>query len=286
MRGEVRQGEVGAPPLVTVVVPTHNRKRLLVRALESVLDQTYSSVEVIVVDDASSDGTSDLVERYAERGGAWRCLRHETPQGACAARNRGIREARGSLLTTLDDDDEWLPQRLERLVSAFDPSYAFVCSDYYVEGRQRRSLQQLPGVVTLGDMYYRNRVGNMVLVETAKVRNVGGFDEELEARQDYDLWLRLLEASSSHRAKVVQEPLHIIHKGHEERITSSPKARRGKLRFLRKHKRKMSACQRRFQSAGFRKELGRQITGLDRWCNWVIRKRMKFFPSRSWRRLR
>jgi hypothetical protein len=129
-------------------------------------------------------------------------------------------------------------------------------------------------------MYYRNRVGNMILAETARVREVGGFDETLEARQDYDLWLRLLEASPGRRAKVVPEPLHVIHKAHEERITSSPKARRGKLRFLRKHKGKMTACQRRFQSFRFRKERGRRGSPADRFCNWLIRKRLKLFPPR------
>ena len=275
-------GLKSASPLVSVVIPTHNRQEMLERALNSVIAQTYPALEILVVDDASGDGTADLVGEVQSRSAGVRYIRKATPEGAPAARNAGIQAAEGELVTFLDDDDEYLPERIEKLVRAYHPAFAFVCSDYFVAGARGRSHHRLPGVITLADMYYRNRVGNTVLVATSLARRVGGFDETLEARQDYDLWLRLLEAAPRPRAKVVPEPLHVIHKAHEQRITSSSRVRRGQLRFLRKHKAKWSHCQRRFQSFGMRKRRGKRISWMDRWCNWFIRKRLKLFPPRFW----
>ena len=102
----------GEPGLVSVVIPTYNREKLVVRAIDSVLRQSYGPVEIIVVDDGSSDQTRAAVAAYGDRV---RYL-HQPNSGVATARNTGLREARGEFLALLDSDDEWFPWKLEAQV--------------------------------------------------------------------------------------------------------------------------------------------------------------------------
>src|SRR5690606_27477811 len=101
--GEIRAGE---EPLVSVIIPTYQRPKLLLRALHSVQRQTYQQLEILVVDDGSQDDTASVVRRLPDR--RIRYLRHERNTGLpAAARNTGIRAADGACIAFLDDDDEW-----------------------------------------------------------------------------------------------------------------------------------------------------------------------------------
>src|SRR5215212_11526906 len=100
-------------PLVSVVIPTYNRRRLVVEAVESALAQTYRPLEILVVDDGSTDGTEAELHRF---GSAVRYLKQPN-QGAAAARNRGIRAATGELVAFLDSDDLWAPAKIEKQVA-------------------------------------------------------------------------------------------------------------------------------------------------------------------------
>jgi glycosyltransferase involved in cell wall biosynthesis len=104
------------PPTVSVVVPTHDRRRLLGQTLASILWQREVDLEVLVVDDGSSDGTAEAVAGLGDT--RVRLLRHDTPQGVAAARNRGIAEAAGAWLAFCDDDDLWAPDKLARQLQA------------------------------------------------------------------------------------------------------------------------------------------------------------------------
>jgi glycosyltransferase involved in cell wall biosynthesis len=99
--------------LVSVVIPALNREKYLPTAIGSVLAQTYSDFEVIVVDDGSADGTRQVAEEYARKDPRVRCLAHGQKKGAQAARNSGIHAARGQWIAFLDSDDQWLPDSLE-----------------------------------------------------------------------------------------------------------------------------------------------------------------------------
>jgi glycosyltransferase involved in cell wall biosynthesis len=106
-------------PRVSVIIPTHNRPDRLPRAVASVLNQTFRDVEIVIVDDASADDAAEVVARQDPR---IRYVRHGSPKGACGARNTGIRLARGEFVGFLDDDDEWLPEKLQRQVRVFEAS--------------------------------------------------------------------------------------------------------------------------------------------------------------------
>lgn len=188
-------------PAVTVYIPTRNRGTLLERAVRSVLEQDVDGVEVIVVDDCSTDGTVGIVERLIDEnrtGTALKLIKLPSSSGACVARNCAIKAASGRFVTGLDDDDYFLPGRIWSFLEAFDPSReSFVFASYLREGamcggRVSRKPITLPALVDLPRLLMRNVVGNQIFTTKERLLEVGGFDERLPAWQDYDLWIRLL----------------------------------------------------------------------------------------------
>jgi glycosyltransferase involved in cell wall biosynthesis len=127
--------------LVTVVMPTFDRARLVGRALESIADQSYADIEIIVVDDGSRDDTREVVERFARESSRLVTYFRQENSGCAAARNQGLRLARGEMLTFLDSDDTWLPTAAESLVNALLSSEAdFVYApaiESYPDGTER-----------------------------------------------------------------------------------------------------------------------------------------------------
>lgn len=185
--------------LVTVYIPTHNRAKLIKRAILSVLNQTYSNIEIIVVDDGSSDNTySELFELIEKNQIVY--LRNETPSGAPKARNKAISQAKGKYITGLDDDDYFLQDRIQAFVSSYKPDYSFVSSGQIVKSRSKQKTDYThPENVDLKKIMSSNIVGNQIFTETYKLREVGGFDESLLAWQDYDLWIRLIKSFGAAR---------------------------------------------------------------------------------------
>lgn len=235
---------ITSAPLVSVILPTRNRVALLSRALRSVWAQNRDDVEVIVVDDGSSDGTPRLLESLASQG-KLRWFRNERPAGACAARNLALREARGRYVTGLDDDDEMLPDRINALVEALQPQDAFVCGNDRIlpDGGMPHS-RRVPARIDRDAILSRNVVGNQILAERARVLACGGFDESLPAAQDYDLWIRMILAYGP--ARGVRQTLQRIYShGGEDRISLSPLRRHGYWMVYRKHRDEMSdSCRR------------------------------------------
>lgn len=191
---------------VSVYIPTRNRSELLRRAVTSVLAQSYEDIEIIIADDASDDDTEGVArDLMASNGQTKRIvyIRLDTPSGACAARNVAIAAATGQLITGLDDDDYFLPDRVTGLVEAFNPTACAFVFDGYIrklisaDGKTRETRVPLRKPARLADLLKRNIVGNQVLTLTERVRQVGGFDVALPAWQDYDLWLRLVRAFGS-----------------------------------------------------------------------------------------
>src|SRR5512139_1572721 len=106
-------------PLVSVVIPTYNCGGLVERAVHSVLSQTYSDLEVIIVDDASTDDTGDRLKALQQVDHRVRYFRYDSNRGSQAARNTGIRLSKGKFLAFLDSDNEWLPGKLQRQITLF-----------------------------------------------------------------------------------------------------------------------------------------------------------------------
>lgn len=228
------------PPLVSVYVPTKNRAGMLKRALDSLAAQSYPCIEIIVVDDGSTDGTQSYLKE-CEAVGRVRWLRNETSAGASHCRNQAIECAKGELITGLDDDDELLSEHIENLVGRFQ-SGQFSCVSACQ--RERTSTGDTvrtydAGNVSLSRLLHRNILGNQVLTRTDYLRKVDGFDAELPAFQDYDTWVRLVAAYGP--AYKSAQATYVLHKEHEsERISSDPARREAGWRaFNQKHAHRM-----------------------------------------------
>lgn len=190
-----------AKPLVTVVIPTFNRASIVGRAIRSVLGQTFTDWELLVVDDASTDDTERVVRSFQDR--RIRYIRHDRNRRVSAARNTGIRSAQGEFVSFLDDDDEWLPEKLAMEVEVFrnsEPEVGLVYTGKTVFDEHGRVLQvRMP---TLSGWVYdamldRHFIGSpsRVTVRKQVLDRVAGFDETFTNCQDYDLWLRVAKVS-------------------------------------------------------------------------------------------
>ncbi|MGE5499749.1 MAG: glycosyltransferase family 2 protein [Syntrophothermus sp.] len=225
---------------VSVIIPTKNRSAMLRRAVKSVLRQTYSDWDIIIVDDASDDDTPGMVNymlgRYGLQG-RLKYIRHEKPLGGAAARNKGIFSARGFYIAFLDDDDKWMPEKLEKQVGCMKANEnAGIC---YTGRKIVRTGDIIPG---LGKKYsYRkppafdhykaimtdNFVGitSSVMIPRSVLLAVSGFDEVLPCYQDYDLFIRILERW---KAVGIDEPLVLYYL---EKSTQHVSLSRSKIEF-------------------------------------------------------
>jgi glycosyltransferase involved in cell wall biosynthesis len=180
---------------VSVIIPTFNRAKKVTRAISSVLYQTFSDYEVIVVDDGSTDETPEALSRFGRRVNY---LPHLTNRGVSAARNTGIRASRGPFIAFLDSDDYWLPGKLAAQISFFgDHPRAFLCQTEEIWIRKgRRVNPQKKHLKPAGDIFEpslkRCLVSpSAVMLKRTLLEKVGLFDEALPACEDYDLWLRI-----------------------------------------------------------------------------------------------
>lgn len=210
-------------PLISIYMPTHNRVLLLQRAVQSVLNQTYKNFELIIVDDGSSDETWAYLQDLAERFCSIKCYRVDTPQGACNARNIAIQSAKGKYITGLDDDDEFKPDRLSQLLDAYQPDYAFVCTNFSEQknGCQSVNEQMAKDIIrSSSTLIFQNTASNQIFTETYKLLAIGGFNINLKKLQDWDVWLRLSIQFGDFLK--LASPSYIMHHDHEgPRVTNN-----------------------------------------------------------------
>ena len=222
--------------LISIYIPTHNRSVMLQRALSSVLNQSYTNIEILVVDDGSKDNTKVVMEEYVSKYDNIVYFRHDVPRGACVARNLAISNAKGKYITGLDDDDEFLPNHLEVLINSFEDKYSFVASSLIEDTGNHKIKRKLDcGVITLDDLLHYNKVGNQVFTLTDRLLSIGAFDESFPAFQDYDTWVRLINNFGD--GNKIPETTYIWHTSHEKsRISHNPKKRLFALKlFIKKH---------------------------------------------------
>ena len=213
-------------PIVSVVVPTHNRVGLLKRTLRSILQQHVSDLEIIVVDDGSVDDTAAVAAATDSRV---RVIRNDESGGVSAARNRGIAAAQGNWIAFCDDDDLWSPEKLAWQLAATERSGAHwaYTGDVNVDDRLRVLSGGPPPEpeVVLELLPHWNPLasgGSNVIVRSQALADVGGFDPSLRRTEDWDLWIRLarigpptcvckpLVAYRFHGGNVVTDPREMV----------------------------------------------------------------------------
>lgn len=198
-------GGVAAGPLVTVVIPVHNGRSHLDRALDSVVSQSYTNLEIIVSDDGSTDDSAAVARAWMERDGRVRLIQSASASGAPARpRNLAIASSTGSYIALLDHDDVWLPDKIELQVERLQKTGADVCYSRCliedadsVQGREDYHQRWTPWLRELpeGDLRAELTIDDVVPCCTAMFRRalaerLGGFAEHLPAIEDYDFWLR------------------------------------------------------------------------------------------------
>lgn len=223
-------------PLVSAIVPTHNRAQLVVRAIRSIMAQTYENIEIIVVDDASTDDTRSAVEQLG--GARVTYLRHDKNRGGSAARNTGIRHAQGAYIAFLDDDDEWEPTKTTEQLAALQGRDAVLCT--ISSGLDDGVNHGVAKTITLDDLRHGNHTagGTAVLMAKANVLKETLFDEGLPRYQDWDLFIRI---GLKYEMAYLDKPLVRYNEGAHGRITNSivglPAAKmEQEFRMLGKHK--------------------------------------------------
>lgn len=231
---------------VSIVVTTMNRPELVLRAIRSVFAQTFPDYDLHVVDDGSTDQTSEVVEQFLsgrENAFYWR---HESCRGLCAARNTGIAKSKGDFIAFLDDDDEWKPEALEKRVELLE--------EISEKGREKL------GVIYCGceiHILHENRItynmpkieGNIrkyiidndlstipssCLFPKKVLQKIGGFDEGLLSSVDHDIWMNL--ASHGYHAFAIKEPLVVTYhtKRHKSMVIDSCPRMQGVEQYLTK----------------------------------------------------
>lgn len=223
-------------PLVSAIVPTHNRAALVVRAVRSIMAQTYRNLEIIVVDDASTDGTQTAIERLGDD--RIRYVRHDSNKGGSAARNTGIRHARGAYIAFLDDDDEWEPRKTEEQMAVLQGCDVVLCAS--APGGGGIVQPGFAGIITLEELRKGKCTagGTAVLMAKAEVLKETMFDESLPRYQDWDLFIRI---GLKYRIAFLNKPLVRYNEGAHGRITNSVAGLRAEdmeqqFRMLRKHR--------------------------------------------------
>jgi glycosyltransferase involved in cell wall biosynthesis len=209
-------------PLVSVVIPTYNHADFLPAALKSVQAQTYGPVEIVVVDDFSTDNTEEVVAQHAPPHTTY--IKSANKGLVATSRNVGTRAANGEYIAFLDADDAWVPNKLELQLPHFaDPSLVAVASDLRYTGA-RSYAPSRRGRGPSGFRDYRNRqivrdnpiATSSVVMRRRDLDRVGGFDESPEFRfiEDWELWLRLTVDKS---VRVLEQPLVIYRIAAQER---------------------------------------------------------------------
>jgi glycosyltransferase involved in cell wall biosynthesis len=185
-------------PQVSVILPTHNRRVALQRAIQSVVDQTYSDYELIVVNDGSTDDTADYLSTLNIK--TLRSIHCDRTSGGSFARNQGIDHSNGEYLAFLDDDDAWEPTKLEEQVSLLSTGDAGLCrTGFNLYSRDGTLIKYVYKSPRFNDHYKSIVADNFlggtssVLVKRTLVKAINGFDPNLPALQDWDFFIRLLK---------------------------------------------------------------------------------------------
>jgi glycosyltransferase involved in cell wall biosynthesis len=221
-------------PQVSVIIPTYNRGWIIKEAIDSVLAQDYTEFELIVVDDGSTDHTSDILDSY---GDDIKVLSQKN-KGVSAARNLGIAEASGKFIAFLDSDDLWLPQKLTVQIDFFNQTPdALICQTEEVWIRNglrvnpKKRHKKPSGMIFKPSLELCLVSPSAVVIQRSLLDRVGEFDETLPACEDYDLWLRI---SCRFPVYLIDAPLIIKRGGHDDQLSRGAGLDRFRIKAIEK----------------------------------------------------
>ncbi len=226
-------------PLISCIITTHNREQLLHRAIDSILKQTYNNFELIIVNDGSKDNTADILNDYIKKENRIQIINRKQSFGGNYSRNEGIRISSGEFISLLDDDDEFMPEKLDLLYNRIvkNKKIGLVYGGSKLIRRDMTDFNKLPKYGSLG---YNNLLQiycqfspPACLIRRECFEIAGFFDESLPAYQDWDMWLRI---SRHYKIDAIKDIVCIVHQEHElPRIGLNDKAILGFKRFREKH---------------------------------------------------
>ena len=221
-------------PLVSVIIPTCNRGWVLQEAIDSVLAQDFEDFELIVVDDGSTDNTGEMLDSYEQD----LIVIRQSNRGVSAARNRGIAEAAGLLIAFLDSDDLWLPRKLSRQVDFFNSNPDAVINQTEeiwirngVRVNPRTRHHKFSGMIFERSLALCLVSPSAVMTKRSLFDEIGLFDEDLPACEDYDLWLRV---SWRYPVHLIETPLIIKRGGHADQLSKAPGLDKFRIQALKK----------------------------------------------------
>lgn len=222
--------------LVSIIIPTYNRADKIISCLDSVCNQTYKNLEIIVVDDCSTDNTKEVVLGYHDARIHYHCL--EKNSGACIARNKGVELSKGDIIAFQDSDDVWHKEKLEKqLIFMFSGNYEFItCGFYRIKGNKREKI----GFKQIGnnkiDIWCKLLNGNWVSTQTIVCYKYCfekiGFDKNVKRFQDWDF---ALQATKFYRIGAMNQYLVDVYL-QDDSITNTNKTYDSMMYILNKHK--------------------------------------------------
>ncbi len=225
-----------------MIIPTYNRAKALPKAIQSVLSQTFKDFEIIIVDDSTDDATEEVIKKFDDERIYY--IRRQKREGVSAARNAGIKASNGEFIAFLDDDDEWLPEKLEYQIDVFkkNPDVGLVYTGIWQIGREGQKISYtclskrgyLYRELLLPDnIYLVLTILHSPLVKKECFDKVGLFDENLPCLELRDIWLRI---SEYYLFDFIQQPLLKYHVQGINRITDNLEfLLEGWERFCKKH---------------------------------------------------
>ena len=204
---------------ISVVIPTYNRRQTIGRSIDSILNQTLFPSEIIVVDDGSTDGTSDYIQSNFP---SIRLLQ-QSNKGVSSARNMGIRSSNSDWVALLDSDDEWFPKKLEKQVMTLSqsPDIKFCHTEEIwirngVRVNQMKKHQKYGGHIFNKCLDMCRISPSSVLFHRSILDDVGYFDKDQKVCEDYDLWLRI---TAKYPVLYIDESLIKKYGGHEDQLS-------------------------------------------------------------------
>lgn len=218
---------MAAPPLVSVILSVYNGAQTLHRTLKSIQTQTHSTLEIVAINDASTDNTQEILEQWHTKNSTipLTIIRNETNLGLTKSLNKGIQHAQGTYLARIDADDWWEPTKLEQQLAWSEryTNYGVVGTWYTNHRKSKTRNVQLP--VTDEDIrtsiFRRNPFGHScVLMRKTIIERAGGYDERLSVGQDLDLWFRMLPLT-----KYYNVPEYLCHRTINEKLNKREQMR-------------------------------------------------------------